>query len=273
MTSAQTARAIGRLMSLWMILLAVPASGQIVVQPPPPAWAAKVLRIHGSVSVYRDRQPWALQLNDSVQAHQWVKTGPDGYALFQVSDGSTFEVYPDSEVTFRPNPGNWRDLLDVWIGRVKIHIEKLGGMPNPQKVRTPTALISVRGTVFDVMVDPDEDSTFVAVEEGQVAVYHALIVNDVTKLLNPGDTLRVYRDVALEARRFDKLNLMQRALRVFADAMQNIALRPPQTGGGGPVPPGTPGGGLPGDTVDPANRPGGPGTPPPPPPPPPAPPN
>ena len=59
-----------------------------------------------------------------------------------------FEVYPNSNVTFRNNPGNWRDLLDVWVGKIKVHIQKLGGQPNPNTVHTPSAIISVRGTDF-----------------------------------------------------------------------------------------------------------------------------
>ena len=94
--------------------------------------------------------------------------------IFQVSDGSTFEVYPNSRVVFRANPSNLKDLLDLLLGRVKVHIQKLGGQPNNNRVTTPTAVISVRGTVFDVTVE-DQESTLVAVEEGLVEVRHALL--------------------------------------------------------------------------------------------------
>ena len=58
------------------------------------------------------------------------------------------------------------------FGRVKVHIQKLGGQPNNNRVTTPTAVISVRGTIFDVSVE-DGESTLVAVEEGLVEVRHA----------------------------------------------------------------------------------------------------
>src|SRR5579864_160677 len=109
--------------------------------------AAKLVSMTGQVSVLRDSQPWALNLGDSVQAQQVILTGPDGYAKFQTSDGSTFEVYPSSNVIFRKNPGSLQDLLDLFVGRVKIHIQRLGGEPNPNRVMTPTAVISVRGTI------------------------------------------------------------------------------------------------------------------------------
>ena len=38
-------------------------------------------------------------------------TGPDGWGMFQVADGSTFEVFPNSRTVFRANQGDWRDLL------------------------------------------------------------------------------------------------------------------------------------------------------------------
>ena len=139
-------------------------------------YAAKVLTLTGQVSVMRDSnpEPWALDVGDQVQEKQLILTGPDGQATFQVSDGSTFEVYPNSRVIFRKNAPNWRDLLDVLVGRVKVHIEHLYG-PNPNRVLTPTAVISVRGTTFDIDVDGDDEDTLVEVEEGVVDVRHAML--------------------------------------------------------------------------------------------------
>src|ERR1700738_5414405 len=75
--------------------------------------AAKVVTLTGQVSVLHDSEPWVLNVGDSVQVRQVIVTGPDGFAQFKVSDGSTFEVYPNSSVVFRKNPSNWRDMLDV----------------------------------------------------------------------------------------------------------------------------------------------------------------
>src|SRR5215472_6059518 len=124
--------------------------GQVL--PAPADAAAKVISLQGQVSVLRDSEPWALNVGDSIQVRQVIVTGPDGFAEFQVSDGSTFQVYPNSNVVFRKNPPNWRDLLDVLVGKVRIHIQKLGGEPNPNRVMTPSAVTSVRGTTFDVSV-------------------------------------------------------------------------------------------------------------------------
>ena len=228
--------------------------------------AAKVITLTGQVSVLKDSTPWALQVGSQVQVRQVIVTGSDGFAVFEVSDGSTFEVYPNSRVTFRANPGSLKDLLDVWLGRVKVHIQKLGGQPNNNRVITPTAVISVRGTVFDVSVE-DHESTLVAVEEGSVEVQHALLPTRTPKLVNPGESLRVYRDQPLARRSSPQRDAaIQQGLRVAAEALYRIVYRAPAAGRGS-VPVGGPGGGIPGG----GGAPGDVETEPPPPPPPPPP--
>jgi hypothetical protein len=230
--------------------------------------AATVMSLQGQVSLLRDNAPrataWALATGDTVRPRQVILTGADGYAIFQVNDGSTFEVFPNSRVTFRDNP-NWKDLLDIWLGRVKVHVQRWGGMPNKSRIHTPTAVITVRGTTFDVQHEAD-DSTLVAVEEGQVAVNHRLLMQEGPRLLNAGEELRVYKNVPLAKSKLDKGGILNRAMNALGDAFYTIMTRPTTAGGGGsPVPGGggVPGGGapLPGDT--------GAGAPPPPPPPPP----
>jgi ferric-dicitrate binding protein FerR (iron transport regulator) len=216
------------------------------------------------VTVLRDSQPWALNVNDSVATGRVIISGPDGFAVLQVADGSTFEIFPNSRVIFRNNPGNWKDLLDVLLGRVKVHIQKLGGQSNPNRIMTPTAVISVRGTTFDVVVEEDAEATLVAVDEGIVEVQHALMPRGDPKVLGAGEYLRVYKNVPIAQARVDKGAIIQHGLLALRDAFYTIMLRStprlpggsiPGTGGG--IPGGIPGG-VPGDT--------GAGAPPPPPP-------
>jgi ferric-dicitrate binding protein FerR (iron transport regulator) len=236
-----------------------------------PDAAARVIALTGQVSVLRDSQPWALGVGSSVRLQQLIVTGPDGFAEFQVSDGSTFKVFPNSRVIFRNNPGNWKDLLDMLVGRVKVHIQKWGGQPNHNNVRTPTAVISVRGTIFDVAIEDEDDTTFVLVEEGQVAVAHRIKVGE-PKLLNSGEWLRVYRDQPLAQKSIDKGSVLRAALRAAAEAIYSTIYNNPraQTGPTPPAVGGGPGVGLPTDTEAPPPPPapgGDPGAPPPPPPP------
>jgi hypothetical protein len=211
---------------------------------------AKVASLTGQVSVLKSNEPWALNVGDQIHERQVLISGSDGFAIFQVSDGTTFEVYPNSRVTFRNNPGSLSDLLDLWLGRVKVHVQRWGGQPNPNRIHTPTAVISVRGTTFDVALE-DSDTTWIAVEEGSVGVRHRLIPRSDEQVLSAGDELRVYKNVPLAKARIDKGAVAQRSLNVLADAFYTIMRSGIGRGGGSGIP-GAGGGGappsLPGDT-------------------------
>jgi ferric-dicitrate binding protein FerR (iron transport regulator) len=256
-----------KLVSVWPFLAACTgiASAQW------PNWGgadsvAKVTSLTGQVSVLKDGQPWALNVGSTVQVKQTIVSGADGFAVLQVSDGSTFEVYPNSRVTFRNNPANLRDLLDVWLGRVRVHIQKLGGRPNHNRITSPTAVISVRGTIFDVAVEEDGDATLVAVEEGEVAVQHAILPVGEPKIVKGGEYIRVYRTQPLAQKSLDKGGVLRQVLRAAGDAVIEAMSRTPRGGGAGPtVPSGGAGGGptIPGGTSGDSSA----GEPPPPPPP------
>jgi hypothetical protein len=229
--------------------------------------SAKVVELIGDVSVLGDSDPWALHVGSQVRPRQMILTGPDGWAMFELSDGSTFQVFPNSRVTFRANPGGWEDLLDLWLGHVKVYIQKLGDQPNRNRIFTPTAVISVRGTVFDVMIEDDEDTTLVSVDEGEVDVRHRLIGESRSKLVQQGEYLRVYKNVPLASSAIDKNALAGKILRAASDALYQILIQTRAGGSsvpGGGTPGGSTGGGgpqLPGDTggtPDPGNSGGGP---------------
>jgi hypothetical protein len=236
----------------------------------PGSGAAKLVSFTGQISVLRDSNPWALNLGDLVQTEQVIVTGADGYGVFQIADGSKFEVFPKSHVVFRANRGDWRDLLEVWLGKVRVQIEHPGGLPNNNKVRTPTAVISVRGTIFDVEVEDQDDTTLVVDEEGSVAVQHALRPGD-PKILGPGESVRVFKNEPIARKLIDKGNFMQRAARAASDALNQAALNSSR---GAPTVPrtgGVPTTGLPAEQKNGNPPPPPPPAPPPPPPPPPPP--
>lgn len=223
-------------------------------------YAAKVVTSSGQVSVLKDFQEWAVSAGESIKVTERVVTGPDGHALLQVSDGSTIEVYPNSTFVFRKNPGNWRDLIDVFLGKVRVHIEHLGTTPNPNRVVTPVAVISVRGTTFDVTVNDDDESTIVEVEDGTVEVRHALLSGN-PAILNTGDVFRVYRNEPI-AQRMDKGNLARQVLRI---GLNIVAIIGRSSGPGTITLPG--GGGSTGGVGDTGGKTPPPAAPPPPPPP------
>lgn len=196
--------------------------------------AARVIEMQGRVSIFQDSAETPLYMGSAVQPRQLIRTGPDGYAKFQLSDGSSFEVFNDSQVEFRTNPGSWGDLLNVVIGRVKVFIQHRNG-PNPNRVTTQTAVISVRGTVFDVVVEDEDATTLVSVDEGIVGVRHLLLPGNEIQLQS-GESYRVFRNQPL-ARRIDKGGAVQKALRVAAQAVYDaMVMHPGGIGGGGSGP-------------------------------------
>jgi len=192
--------------------------------------AAKALVINGDVSVLRDGNPWALFEGNTVQPRQIVKTGPDGYAKFQVSDGSIIEVFPNAQFIFRANPPTWKDLLDVVIGRVKVYIQHLNGIPNPNNVSSPTAVISVRGTIFEVNVEDEDGTTFVSVDEGLVAVRSKAPAGGEV-FLHPTESIRVFKDQPL-AQKMNKDFVARGVIRAIEDAARVVLQRQVGAGGG-----------------------------------------
>ena len=197
---------------------------------------ATALVVDGQVSVQRGGQI-ALFQNGTVRPKEVIITGPDGHAVFQIGDGSTFEVFPNSRFTFR-DTFSFQDMLELVLGKIRVTVEHRNG-PNHKKVSTPTAVISVRGTVFDVAVEDLDGTTLVSVEEGQVEVQHRLQPGP-SKFLNPNESLHVYPNQPLA-----KLGGPSPVLKQVFDRVKGIAADVILRNPGGV---GSPGGGVPGGT-------------------------
>ena len=99
-----------------------------------------------------------------------VRTGEGGQLTLELSDGSYIVVSENTSFEIEEYEGSGvRDLMNIMLGKVRFFIQKLGGRPNPYRVHTPTALIAVRGTEFDVRVG-EQTATEVWTYEGRVTV-------------------------------------------------------------------------------------------------------
>jgi len=135
----------------------------------------------------------------------------------------------------------------------------------------------VRGTVFDVIVEDEDATTLVSVDEGIVNVRHRVFGDE--KDLQAGESTRVFKNQRL-AQQVNKGAIAQKALRAAAQAVYDVILTRPggvgsPSGGGTPTGGGTTGGGQQSDKGDKGNtgntgNTGGTTAPPPPPPPPPS---
>jgi hypothetical protein len=98
-----------------------------------------------------------------------IHTGAGANLILTLPDTSYIVISENSTVTIQEFwAGSTRNLVDVVVGKVRFYIQRLGGKPNPYRVQTPTALIAVRGTTFEVASYAKQ--TEVSCLEGRVAV-------------------------------------------------------------------------------------------------------
>jgi hypothetical protein len=246
------------------MLLMAAVGALCLAQQAVPDHSAKVITQFGQLSALSDNGLRALSFGDSLKPQQVVVTGPDGYGKFQVADGSTFEVFANSKVMFREHVGDLQEILNVLIGHVKVYIQHLNGLPNYNKVTSPTAVISVRGTVFEVVVEDEDGTTFVSVDEGVVGVKNQTAAGE-TVDLRAGDSIRVIRNQPLQPRAIDRGAAFRGVLRAVEEAGYQIMRqsggvgRMPGSGGAVPAPAGNGDKGKGGGTVP--SAPGAPGAP------------
>lgn len=156
--------------------------------------SAKVLSVEGQVEIRRPSndqpqlQPVAFKTADELRAGDTIITGRKGRLVLGLSDGSQAVIAAQTTVVIKDLSQSPRTLFHVLRGKTRVQIEKLGGRPNPYRVNTPTAVIAVRGTIFDVLVEDDETQVFL--HEGAVAVTN-LRWPEQPIFLTAGQTIRI----------------------------------------------------------------------------------
>jgi FecR-like protein len=211
--------------------------------------AATLEVMTGQVSILQDPNSLSsakpLFQGSQIKAQQMVITGADSYAKFRLADGSYFEVFENSRVEFHQDFGLMY-LLNIVLGHIKVFIDHSKG-PNYNSVTTPTAVISVRGTIFDIVVEDDDGTTLVTLEEGWVHVRNQTAPGFEPDLTKPGQQVRVFRGQGLIGKQINN-NGMPKALQMIQDAVKVFASQHPggigiggSPGGVGGNAPGIPG--------------------------------
>jgi hypothetical protein len=122
--------------------------------------------------------------NQVIRTGDELRTGPGGSVVVHLPDSSYMVVSENSRVVLDDIwSGNFKSIMNLMLGQVRFYIQRLGGRPNPYSVRTPTALIAVRGTTFDVFVD-DAQVAEVRCLEGRITVESTATNREV--ILEPG---------------------------------------------------------------------------------------
>lgn len=170
-----------------VLLLTITAAAQNLA-------AARILSSDGPVEIERrgagqaTAVKIAYRVNDEVRAGDVIKTFKRGRLVLGLMDGSQAIIGEQTTVEVLDLAKSPRTIFNLLRGKTRIKIEKVGGRPNPYRVNTPTAVIAVRGTLFDVLVAKNETQVFV--HEGQVAV-SSLSAPEAPVLLAPGQRTRV----------------------------------------------------------------------------------
>ncbi|MCX5678069.1 MAG: FecR domain-containing protein [Candidatus Omnitrophica bacterium] len=93
-----------------------------------------------------------------------LKTAPGSWALVDIDNGKVamVEVKEGSqmslaELTADPQTDTSQTLLDLAMGEVLIKAQKIHGENSRFEVKTPTSIVGVRGTTFNVKVESVEE--------------------------------------------------------------------------------------------------------------------
>jgi hypothetical protein len=132
-----------------------------------PYAGATISDFKGKVGIQLPAQAFTAPVRGEVLPPDTTVSTDDGRLLLKLSDGSDLLVRPHTKLLLKqPEVSGWK-YFQLLVGRVRTQIQKrLGGSPAFQ-IGTPSAVISVRGTKFDVEVDR-RGFTQVDVDEGVV---------------------------------------------------------------------------------------------------------
>lgn len=131
-----------------------------------PGWAAaqaigKIRTLAGQVTVERAGERAPAALGAELREADRIATGPDGSVGILLEDDSRLSLGPNSRLVldrFAFDHGTHQGAMDVSIGRGTLSVVSgkiTARTPGALKVRTPSAILAVRGTEFSVRVDED----------------------------------------------------------------------------------------------------------------------
>lgn len=175
-----------RIAFLMMLLALAPAGAQ---EPQPQAAALPVGRV--IVAAIKGEVSFRSPAGEMVQVSSGKELLPGsvietakGTAVLDLQDGSQVQIKAHSRVTLRDPAEKEHFSLELFLGRLAAKIQKKMGSTPSFRMGTPTAVITVRGTSFDVEVNK-KGRTQIYVYQGVVEV-HGIGLGGPPVLLGPG---------------------------------------------------------------------------------------
>jgi len=133
-----------------LIVAALPAAAETGI--------GQIKTASGAVTIARDGSDIAARIGDPVYEKDTIKTGKDGTIGITFIDNTMLSAGPNSEVAlsqYRFDSGNFTGsmLTDMRHGTLTMVSGDIArSSPGAMKVKTPTAILGVRGTRFAVEV-------------------------------------------------------------------------------------------------------------------------
>jgi hypothetical protein len=133
-----------------------PSGPETIAQEPK---IAQVKSVSGQASVQRGSQHLTPKPGDPLYESDVITTGIDGSIGIAFLDNTLFSTGPSSELAlrqfhFEPASSTGALQAEVKHGTLSVVSGKLvKGSPGAMKIKTPTAVLNVRGTTFLVKVD------------------------------------------------------------------------------------------------------------------------
>jgi hypothetical protein len=119
---------------------------------------AQVKKVTGQVTILRSGERLRARVGDPLFEKDLLETGPDGGIGITFIDNTVFSTGPNSRLAldeFRFDSNNFQGsmLADMRQGTLAVVSGDIPRTsPGAMKIRTPTAVLAVRGTTFAVQV-------------------------------------------------------------------------------------------------------------------------
>lgn len=127
-----------------------------------------VLVQKGVAVVTENNIPTQLKVGSKINEGAQIKTGPEGFLKIVMNDKNVIVVTPSTQMTI--NSYKLKQSVDIKLDAGSLRhqvMQKYDGVKNKYEVKTPIAVIGVRGTDFISEYDTDKKETVLCTLEGK----------------------------------------------------------------------------------------------------------
>lgn len=172
---------------------------QLVI--PYPAFAAMIgqfFQVSGNVTQTREGRTYRAVVRSPVEVNDVIMTGDNSTASIVFADESTIKIEANSRLVVKDFTlvGETRkSTLSLVMGKVTAKVKKFIGGNNTFEVHSPTAIASVKGTIFTVAAETiaDVPTTTITCLEGSLSVNALSATREVvsTSIVTAGQTATI----------------------------------------------------------------------------------